>query len=270
MKVDKKQLKRATALLLEALVKLRVIPLLTHLLGSQRKLQCSKGYKVPRARWSGLETASLSDIVGKEASCAYNEILSITNREIAFRDTGCFESRGRKEFRRFCKSNSILESRLRDLFSDEGFRNHTTLLDSKGWDLQCVDLWIDWPVNDNVPLESQIFHVDNDSKNVVKILIYLTDVRNPEDGSFVYTASSDKRTILGLFFIWHEFFFLKAGGSNASGRLSDEAVKRFFRWSIVKVTGRIGTTIFANTKGIHKGMIPQSHRAIAVATYISD
>lgn len=216
----------------------------------------------------GMKIADVSNFVGPSGFRLLKEIRSIIDCEVRGIDTGHFvENSLGKTFRKGLKPSSSLKEKVHGLFSATSFRASAALLDEKGWSLLCSDIWIDYPSRSHVPLESQIFHVDGDDRRVIKIFIYLTDVKQPEDGSFVYVPGSHNEIVIGMFFLWLDYFYLKNGGCMQNGRLSDGVVRRFFGNEGISICGRAGTVIYADTTGIHKGYVPSSIRSIAVATF---
>lgn len=93
-------------------------------------------------------------------------------------------------------------------------------------------------VNNLKDADTNFYHKDENSWNLLKVFIYLNDVGN-NSGPFIYIKKTHKDTSLN---------FLK------NYRMNDDFIKNnFSQDEIVNLTGKIGDIIIANTRGLHKG-----------------
>ena len=89
--------------------------------------------------------------------------------------------------------------------------------------------------------QTQKFHQDFDDIKFLKIFIYLNDV-NINNGPHVYVKNSIKNIDI-----------IKKENSKLSERYDDNIINNNFKNDIVNITGNIGSMIFEDTHGIHKG-----------------
>ena len=93
-------------------------------------------------------------------------------------------------------------------------------------------------VNNLNDADTNFYHKDENSWNLLKVFIYLNDVRN-NSGPFVYVKKTHKDLSLNI---------LK------NYRISDDVINNnFSQDKIVNLTGKAGDIIIANTRGLHKG-----------------
>ena len=111
----------------------------------------------------------------------------------------------------------------------------------------------------------QYFHHDRDDFRQVKLFVYLTDV-DDRSGPHIFvkkTHSSDvlmewaqqalpKAESIASFWQWMEFH-----------RKTDETVNQIFpaEW-VTNIVGSRGTSFFEDTRGLHRGLPPQSHNRL--------
>jgi hypothetical protein len=94
---------------------------------------------------------------------------------------------------------------------------------------------------------SQRFHRDFDGLRFIKLFIYLTDV-DEDGGPHVYVADTHDRP---------ELYTPRA--------MTDEEVAATFgRDRFVTLTGRKGMCFLADTRGVHKGLLPKKSERLAV------
>ena len=93
-------------------------------------------------------------------------------------------------------------------------------------------------VNNLNDADTNFYHKDENSWNLLKVFIYLNDVGN-NSGPFVYVKKTHKDLSLNI---------LK------NYRISDDVINNnFSQDQIVNLTGKVGDIIIANTRGLHKG-----------------
>jgi hypothetical protein len=93
-------------------------------------------------------------------------------------------------------------------------------------------------VNNLNDADTNFYHKDENSWNLLKVFIYLNDVGN-NSGPFVYVKKTHKDLSLNI---------LK------NYRISDDVINNnFSQDKIVNLTGKVGDIIIANTRGLHKG-----------------
>jgi len=84
---------------------------------------------------------------------------------------------------------------------------------------------------------AQMFHFDMDRLKFLKFFIYLTDV-DTDTGPHVYVRSSHNKIPPYI---------------HKDGRYSDEHVNQHDKENIVEITGKAGSIIAVDTRGLHKG-----------------
>ncbi|MBI3544180.1 MAG: phytanoyl-CoA dioxygenase family protein, partial [Deltaproteobacteria bacterium] len=99
---------------------------------------------------------------------------------------------------------------------------------------------------------AQFFHFDMDRLRWIKFFFYLTDVA-PENGPHTFVAGSHRRNGIPS-------ELLRQGYA----RLSDDEVKRHYKpQDLIEFTGRRGTVIIEDTRGLHKGRhVEQGERLV--------
>ena len=112
--------------------------------------------------------------------------------------------------------------------------------------------------------EAQLFHFDLDDSRFVKMFIYLTDV-DEHSGPHAYIEGSHDTEVLGA--VRREW----PGGEGAfndwyfsTHRKSDEDTHRFFPAKPAYLTGPAGSRFVVNTRGVHKGLLPERHDRLIV------
>jgi hypothetical protein len=106
--------------------------------------------------------------------------------------------------------------------------------------------------------EAQIFHFDLDDYRICKLFIYLTDV-DAESGPHIYVEGTHRpENVAQARQIWpggeadFDAWYLQRL------RKTDAEVERVFNHRPATLIGPSGTTFVANTRGIHKGLLPDS------------
>tara|TARA_B100001057_G_scaffold499668_1_gene611207 strand:- start:1872 stop:2885 length:1014 start_codon:yes stop_codon:yes gene_type:complete len=116
--------------------------------------------------------------------------------------------------------------------------------------------WYDFPTNEN-ETSSQCWHKDTDDKKFFKIFIYLNEVTD-RNGPFCYikkTHQSKRRKNIKKYF--------KKTDYSTFDVLEDNDVNNLYSANdIVECNGSLGTTIFADTSGYHRGKKLQNDKRI--------
>mgnify|MGYP003122800716 CR=1 FL=1 len=96
--------------------------------------------------------------------------------------------------------------------------------------------------------DTQFFHRDPGSYNILKSIVYLNDV-GPDGGPLVYVNKSNHDNLIGF-----------------SGRMrfNDKFVEHIYPEQAVELTGESGQVFFFDAKGIHKGKLPTKKARIAI------
>ena len=124
--------------------------------------------------------------------------------------------------------------------------------------------WYDFPTNEN-KTSSQCWHKDTDDKKFFKIFIYLNEV-DGNNGPFCYikkTHQSKKNSEIQKYF--------KKTDYSTFDILEDNDVHNLYsEKDIIECNGSLGTTIFADTSGYHRGKkLNNDKRIMLVFEYFS-
>ena len=124
--------------------------------------------------------------------------------------------------------------------------------------------WYDFPTNGN-ETSSQCWHKDTDDKKFFKIFIYLNEV-DGNNGPFCYikkTHKSKKNFQINKYF--------KKTDYSTFNILEDNDVHNLYSENdIMECNGTLGTTIFADTSGYHRGKkLKNDKRLMLVFEYFS-
>ncbi len=124
--------------------------------------------------------------------------------------------------------------------------------------------WYDFPTNEN-KTSSQCWHKDTDDKKFFKIFIYLNEV-DGNNGPFCYikkTHQSKKNSEIQKYF--------KKTDYSTFDILEDNDVHNLYsERDIIECNGSLGTTIFADTSGYHRGKkLKNDKRIMLVFEYFS-
>ena len=112
--------------------------------------------------------------------------------------------------------------------------------------LDIIALWWTKPVPNFLPeahqkillnKSAQMFHHDLDRLKFLKFFVYLTDVDH-DNGPHVYVKKTHKRSPSYI---------------NSDGRYDDSLVYKYNGSEVVSITGKRGTIIAVDTRGLHKG-----------------
>lgn len=115
--------------------------------------------------------------------------------------------------------------------------------------IRYISAWIDFPLNDNEPTWSQLFHRDSDDYYLIKVFFYLNDV-NDLNGPFQYLKNTHIES-------WEEF----------NSQKLDEYIDK----NIENAIGERGTLILCDTNGYHRGLVPRTgYRSLITINYVSD
>ncbi len=107
------------------------------------------------------------------------------------------------------------------------------------------------------------WHRDRCDKRQTKFILYLSDVTE-SNGPFQYVKGSES--------VWGMLKdFIKYGINPANSRVPDEKVELIIKKEpsrLVTVTGKAGTVLIANTRGIHRGMpLKEDSSRYAITNY---
>jgi hypothetical protein len=114
-----------------------------------------------------------------------------------------------------------------------------------------LNMWWAYPERQGAK-GSQRFHRDFDGVRFIKLFVYLTDV-DEDGGPHVYVADTHDRP---------ELYHPRAMSD-------DEVAATFGRERFVTLTGPAGQCFLADTRGVHKGLLPQKKERLAlIAQYV--
>jgi len=110
---------------------------------------------------------------------------------------------------------------------------------------------------------SMKWHRDTESEKHVKIFIYFNEVslKNGAPSYVKHSAKGGKND-----YIWHNLVNEKLNGT---GYLNSSATAKIPQEDIVHATGSMGTIVFVNSNGFHKGgYVREGHRAMTHFLYV--
>ena len=113
--------------------------------------------------------------------------------------------------------------------------------------------------NEVPDFDTNNFHIDDNSQNLIKAIIYLNDITSIDDGVFCYVPGSQKNPILEESFSdIHPYV------------RSDEQILQYYGVkSVKKIFGPRGTTVLADTLGYHKGYKTRTRdRTVLYVNYV--
>jgi hypothetical protein len=98
----------------------------------------------------------------------------------------------------------------------------------------------------NLPdFDTNYFHYDDNCDKILKCIVYLNDIINPNDGAFVYVKNSHLNPMPCK----------EEGGYMGKYARTDQEIKSFYgEDSVIPILGEAGTALFADTLGYHKGL----------------
>jgi hypothetical protein len=124
--------------------------------------------------------------------------------------------------------------------------------------LGSVEMWWSFPVENIEKFASASamkYHFDMDHVNFFNLFFYLTDV-DTENGPHCFVRSSH-RSLPKIF--------------RKRGRFEDETVKKIYNPAdIIEMTGKRGTVIAEDTKGLHKGKAPTKGARLILQLHFTD
>ena len=119
-----------------------------------------------------------------------------------------------------------------------------------------VDSWNTYTFDKDEQLQTGLWHRDRDGIKLVKIFIYLTDMKTGCGAHFYILGSHKKKP----------FRFVP------QFRYKDKAIKNYFKIeNIIEIFGEAGTCFVEDTTGFHRGSKPKddSNRSILCFTYFT-
>jgi hypothetical protein len=128
--------------------------------------------------------------------------------------------------------------------------------------LEYIDMWYSLPVGEGAERRaSQIWHRDFDDSHLLKVFLYLSDV-DAGSGPFEYVPGSQPGGRYAGVHPWQPMGF---------GRISEPELAKHVQADDVRTfTAPMGTLIFCNTSGLHRGGFAKSKpRVLAAVTYCS-
>lgn len=123
--------------------------------------------------------------------------------------------------------------------------------------LRAINVWINRPTAEP-PKESQLWHRDGDDRMIIKVFIYLGDV-DKGNGPFWFIPGT------------HMQRCVSSDQAPEPPRIEDQVMRAWIKESQWRAfTGPIGTIIFADTTGLHKGgKCEERTRAVLTFEYVS-
>lgn len=127
--------------------------------------------------------------------------------------------------------------------------------------LKLLDItsWLTFPNNDekNLKYDAQIWHRDVNKLSDIKLMIYLTDVNNIDDGPFEILDNSHNISKKILY------------DNDVSFRISDEKLKNENIYDKKSFYGKKGTCFLANTRAFHRGVKVSKNYRLILELYFS-
>ena len=129
--------------------------------------------------------------------------------------------------------------------------------------LKYLDVWHNFPVSEaDPPIDSELWHRDNEDRRLVKLFVYLSDV-DETAGPLTYIRGSQPGGPHGALF--------PSDPPSGSYPPKFELEKLIPDDRIATCTGEAGTMVWFDACGLHRGgRATQKGRTLLVATYASD
>jgi hypothetical protein len=129
--------------------------------------------------------------------------------------------------------------------------------------LKYLDVWHNFPVAESdPPIDSELWHRDNEDRNLVKLFVYLSDVDDTA-GPLTYIRGSQPGGPHGALFPSDP-----PSGSYPPKRELEQLIPES---SLARCTGDAGTMVWFDACGLHRGGRATARaRTLLVATYASD
>jgi len=123
--------------------------------------------------------------------------------------------------------------------------------------LHYVDLWCSMPVSGSRPdLGSELWHRDYEDRNLLKVFIYLSDV-DEKMGPFSYIEGTHRESK-------HHGMYPDKIAQGPQVESDSECAG-----TIMQCTGPVGTVVFADSSGFHRGGRPSKNRRIVLVAFFS-
>lgn len=216
-----------------------------------------------RSRYAGIATDGFVIIENfmSDSECDHYKGLIdnfiTTNHDLVWRD----EAKSDERIYFANKYISEFDGIFRDPFIRKALQNYTGCLDPVGFVLANKLSYVDNNVGSGGG-----WHRDSLINHQFKAILYLSDV-SPDNGPFQYIRSSNTKLSLFYNFIKGDSIFGKHRFSNNEiDKYLDELPER----DLVTITGRKGTLLLVDTKGIHRGSPLVQGFRYALTTYFWD
>ena len=139
----------------------------------------------------------------------------------------------------FDMQSLVEEPAIQELITDPSFLAIAQSYLGPSARFQGMQMW--WSTancpNQDPAAAAQMFHTDLDTISWIRFFIYITDV-DSTNGAHTFVATSHKR---------------KPKHLQREGRVTDEEVLAYYDDKVIEMTGKSGTLIIEDTKGLHKG-----------------
>lgn len=161
------------------------------------------------------------------------------------------------------RAGEVISIKLRDPFAIEGLHDLCEpLLDELERTVYRSCVLVDKvyvyrsPVSRQLPKASWLWHFDNHPREMIKVMVYLTDV-GPDSAPFEYLADVDGRPKLGA----------PLAPLHSDSRVPATVIDRYLDagWKREVVTGPAGTVLVFDDNVVHRGTLAQAtHRDVVV------
>lgn len=133
-----------------------------------------------------------------------------------------------------------------------------------------IDAWLTLPPHKKMSnydeigshVSSQMWHRDCDNLRDIKVMTYLTDVKNLDEGPFEIINGTNK------FLFFNPYRYLMGSAM----RVENEYVQKKFKNSIYSFLGEKGETMIADTRALHRGrtIVNQNSYRVMIQLYFSN